>query len=110
MSEFNFQGAVAVVTGGAGGIGRALAARLTAEGSRVAIVDLDRASAEEAAAALPQWPACTASEIAVSCEAIEPLCPDESRPLPLDPQATTKAAANPRIAASDAREPNPIGG
>ena len=53
MSEFNFQGAVAVVTGGAGGIGRALAARLTAEGSRVAIVDLDRASAEEAAAALP---------------------------------------------------------
>lgn len=53
MSEFNFQGAVAVVTGGAGGIGRALAARLTAEGSRVAIVDLDRASAEEPAAALP---------------------------------------------------------
>jgi NAD(P)-dependent dehydrogenase (short-subunit alcohol dehydrogenase family) len=53
VSEFNFQGAVAVVTGGAGGIGRALAARLTAEGSRVAIVDLDRASAEEAAAALP---------------------------------------------------------
>jgi NAD(P)-dependent dehydrogenase (short-subunit alcohol dehydrogenase family) len=53
VSEFNFQGAVAVVTGGAGGIGRALAARLTAEGSRVAIVDLDRASAEEPAAALP---------------------------------------------------------
>jgi len=42
-----------VVTGGAGGIGRAVAARLTAEGSRVAIVDLDPAAAEEAAAALP---------------------------------------------------------
>jgi NAD(P)-dependent dehydrogenase (short-subunit alcohol dehydrogenase family) len=53
VSEFNFQGAVAVVTGGAGGIGRAVAARLTAEGSRVAIVDLDPAAAEEAAAALP---------------------------------------------------------
>ena len=64
----------------------------------------------EAAVALPQWPACTAFEIAVSCAAIELLCPDESRPLPLDPQATTNAAANPRTAASNAREPNPIGG
>jgi hypothetical protein len=64
----------------------------------------------DAAVALPQWPACTASEIDVSCAAIELLCPDESRPLPLEPQATTKAAANPRTAASSAREPNPIGG
>jgi hypothetical protein len=64
----------------------------------------------DAIVALPQWPACTAFEIAVSCAAIELLCPAESRPLPLDPQATTKAAAKPRIAASDAREPNPIGG
>ena len=64
----------------------------------------------EAIVARPQWPLCTALEIAVSCAAIELLCPEESRPLPLDPQATTKAAANPRIAASDAREPNPIAG
>jgi hypothetical protein len=64
----------------------------------------------EALVALPQWPACTALEIAVSCAAIELLCPDESKPLLLDPQATTNAAANPRTAASNAREPNPIGG
>src|ERR1700728_2982918 len=53
VSEFNFQGAVAVVAGGAGGIGRALTARLTAEGSRVAVVDLDAAVAEAAAAEFP---------------------------------------------------------
>lgn len=53
MSEFDFSGAVAVVTGGAGGIGRALAQRLAAEGCRVAVVDLDLEAAEKAAAEIP---------------------------------------------------------
>jgi NAD(P)-dependent dehydrogenase (short-subunit alcohol dehydrogenase family) len=53
MTGINLDGTVAVVTGGAGGIGRALSARLAAEGARVAVVDLDRAAAERAAAALP---------------------------------------------------------
>ena len=39
MSEFN--GLVAIVTGGASGIGAAIARRLHAEGARVAILDLD---------------------------------------------------------------------
>src|SRR5438309_6813876 len=47
-----FSGATAVVTGGAGGIGGALAARLADEGSRVAVVDLDAERAGAAAAAL----------------------------------------------------------
>ena len=46
-------GNVAVVTGGASGIGAALAARIAGEGARVAVVDLDAARAEEAAASLP---------------------------------------------------------
>ena len=54
MTGFSeFGGAVAVVTGGAGGIGRALASRLASDGARVAVVDLSGAAAEAAAAGLP---------------------------------------------------------
>jgi NAD(P)-dependent dehydrogenase (short-subunit alcohol dehydrogenase family) len=45
------QGRVVVITGGAGGIGRATAARLVAEGARVAVVDIDAAAAQQAAEA-----------------------------------------------------------
>jgi NAD(P)-dependent dehydrogenase (short-subunit alcohol dehydrogenase family) len=53
MSDFSFEGSVAVVTGGAGGIGRALAARLSTEGCRVAVVDLDAGAAAAVAQDLP---------------------------------------------------------
>jgi NAD(P)-dependent dehydrogenase (short-subunit alcohol dehydrogenase family) len=43
---------VVIVTGGAAGIGRATAARLVAEGSRVALVDVDRDAVSAAAAQL----------------------------------------------------------
>ena len=47
-------GAVAVITGGAGGIGRALAQRFAADGARaVVIADLDTDAAASVAAALP---------------------------------------------------------
>jgi 2-hydroxycyclohexanecarboxyl-CoA dehydrogenase len=47
-----FEGKVALVTGGAGGIGSATASRLAAEGARVAIGDLNGEAARELAADL----------------------------------------------------------
>ena len=49
MTITDFNGKVAVVTGGASGIGLATAQRLTKEGSQVVIVDLDTAQGEAAA-------------------------------------------------------------
>jgi 3-oxoacyl-[acyl-carrier protein] reductase len=48
-----FEGRVAIVTGGAGGIGLVTARRLSEEGASVALLDLDGAAAAAAAAALP---------------------------------------------------------
>ena len=52
MRAESFEGKVAIVTGGASGIGRALGAALFAEGAHVVLADLDGASAENAAAEL----------------------------------------------------------
>ncbi|MEO1794732.1 MAG: SDR family NAD(P)-dependent oxidoreductase, partial [Pseudomonadota bacterium] len=43
---------VAVITGGASGIGKGIAARFAAEDARVIIADVDGAAAEETAAEL----------------------------------------------------------
>jgi NAD(P)-dependent dehydrogenase (short-subunit alcohol dehydrogenase family) len=50
---FEFAAKVAAVTGGASGIGLALAERLSAEGAAVALADVDRTRLEEAAGRLP---------------------------------------------------------
>jgi 3-oxoacyl-[acyl-carrier protein] reductase len=46
-------GQTAVITGGAGGLGRAMAQRFAGEGARVVVVDLNEEAAEEFAASLP---------------------------------------------------------
>jgi len=52
MNTDRFAGRIAVVTGGARGIGLAVAERLTAEGARVALWDTDEAEAKRVAARL----------------------------------------------------------
>jgi NAD(P)-dependent dehydrogenase (short-subunit alcohol dehydrogenase family) len=52
MGLKGLEGRVSVITGGAGGIGLAVAARLLAEGGRVALIDLDVDACERAAAGL----------------------------------------------------------
>src|SRR5258707_14675015 len=48
----NPQPRVAIVTGGASGIGRALCEQLSTQGVKVVIADINRAGAEQAAAAI----------------------------------------------------------
>lgn len=50
----DFQNRVAVITGGASGIGRALAGRLAAEGAKLVLADVEAAALEQAVAELEQ--------------------------------------------------------
>jgi 3alpha(or 20beta)-hydroxysteroid dehydrogenase len=52
MADSRFQGQVAVITGGAGALGKALAARLLKDGAQVSLVDCDEAQLRLAEAAL----------------------------------------------------------
>ena len=54
--DFRLEGLVALVTGGASGIGAAIAAALSSKGARIAVVDLNEAGAAEVAAGLPGRP------------------------------------------------------
>ncbi|HEV7420251.1 MAG TPA: D-threitol dehydrogenase [Mycobacterium sp.] len=51
--EFRLDDKIALVTGGASGIGSAIASAFAAKGARIALVDLNESGAAEAAAALP---------------------------------------------------------
>jgi len=54
MSDREFEGKVALVTGGGSGIGRAASLRLAAEGAAVVVADLNEAAAAQTAAEIEQ--------------------------------------------------------
>jgi NAD(P)-dependent dehydrogenase (short-subunit alcohol dehydrogenase family) len=63
MNDFDLKGKTAVVTGGANGIGAAIAERFVASGARVALWDLEPDALDKRAAAIPE-----ASRIAVKVD------------------------------------------
>ena len=72
MAE-KLEGQVVVITGGAGGLGRALAAAFTGAGAKVALLDLDPAGLEQAALALETRPltvACDVTDAAACARAV----------------------------------------
>ncbi|MCC7273388.1 MAG: SDR family oxidoreductase [Alphaproteobacteria bacterium] len=62
--EDTHRGRIALVTGAARGIGRAIAAGLAARGARVAVMDLEPAAAEAAAAAIGRGAVAVAGDVA----------------------------------------------
>jgi 3-oxoacyl-[acyl-carrier protein] reductase len=67
-SRYDFSGRVALVTGGASGIGRAAVTRLAERGAAVAIVDRDRAAAEAVAGTLGGTSLAIAADVTSSAE------------------------------------------
>ncbi len=63
--DLGLTGAVAVITGGGSGLGKASAARLAQEGARIALLDFDEATAHAAATELE---AAGAEALAVRCD------------------------------------------
>jgi NAD(P)-dependent dehydrogenase (short-subunit alcohol dehydrogenase family) len=96
MNEINLKGRVAIVTGGARGIGLAIAARLTRSGAKVAIWDRDDAVAS-AAARTVQGAISTAVDVTDAAALAAALAEAEERLGPADILVTSAGITGPNL-------------
>jgi NAD(P)-dependent dehydrogenase (short-subunit alcohol dehydrogenase family) len=96
MNEINLKGRVAIVTGGARGIGLAIAARLTRSGAKVALWDRDDAVAG-AAARTVQGAISTAVDVTDAAALAAALAEAEERLGPADILVTSAGITGPNL-------------
>jgi 3-oxoacyl-[acyl-carrier protein] reductase len=94
MNQYDLKGRVAVVTGGARGIGYAVAERLTQSGARVALWDMDTERAEQSAKALAGAAAVTV-DITDEAAVARAVADTESRVGPIDVLVNSAAITGP---------------
>jgi 3-oxoacyl-[acyl-carrier protein] reductase len=100
MNQYDLKGRVAVVTGGARGIGYAVAERLTQSGARVALWDMDTARAEQSAKALDGAAAVTV-DITDEAAVARAVAETESRVGPIDVVVNSAAITGPNATVAE---------
>ena len=106
MNVLDFEGRTAVVTGGAQGIGRAVAERLMAGGARVALWDMDEALARETAEAIGAGAVAVKADVAdwVSVQDALARTEDALGPVDIVVNSAGIAGANATVAEYDVEE------
>jgi NAD(P)-dependent dehydrogenase (short-subunit alcohol dehydrogenase family) len=94
------EGRIAVVTGAARGIGRAIAERFSAEGAHVALADLDGDAAQEAARAITDV---GGTAIGVGTDVGDPASVDRLFQITADELGTVSALVNNAAITTDVR-------
>jgi NAD(P)-dependent dehydrogenase (short-subunit alcohol dehydrogenase family) len=100
MNQYDLKGRVAAITGGARGIGYAIAERLTQSGARVALWDMDKDRAEQSAKALP-GAAAIAVDVTDEAAVAKAVAETERRVGPIDILVNSAAITGPNATVAE---------